>query len=104
MLDRLDDTWRTTRYWAARALDRPPSERYRGRVYSCLFKDHVGTRLLDLINEDQVLFETDYPHTDGTWPHSMKAAEEQVGALSPEVQRKILRGNAIRLLDLPFDP
>jgi predicted TIM-barrel fold metal-dependent hydrolase len=68
-----------------------------------LFKDHVGTRLLDLIGEDQVLFETDYPHTDGTWPNSMKAAEEQVGGLPEETQYKILRGNAIELLDLPFD-
>jgi predicted TIM-barrel fold metal-dependent hydrolase len=103
LLDRLDDTWRTTRYWGASSLERPPSSRYAGRVYSCLFKDHVGNRLLDLIGEDQVLFETDYPHTDGTWPNSIKAAEEQVGELPEETQHKILRRNAIQLLGLPFD-
>ena len=28
------------------------------------------------------MFETDYPHQDGTWPHSRQAAAEQFGTLS----------------------
>jgi len=32
-----------------------------------MFKDRVGTRLLDLVGEDQVMFECDYPHGDSTW-------------------------------------
>jgi len=68
-----------------------------------MFKDRVGTRLLDLVGEDQVMFECDYPHGDSTWPETRMRAEELVGGLAPEVQRKILRGNAIRLFNLPFD-
>jgi predicted TIM-barrel fold metal-dependent hydrolase len=103
LLDRLDDAWETVRYWRNQpAIDQPPSTWYWGRVYSCMFKDAVGTRLLDLIGEDQVLFECDYPHNDGTWPETPARAAELVGRLSPETQRKILRGNAIELFDLPF--
>ncbi len=68
-----------------------------------MFKDHVGTRLLDLIGEDQVMFESDYPHGDGTWPNTAARAEELLGHLEPELQRKIVRGTAIELFDLPFE-
>ena len=50
-----------------------------------------------------MLFETDYPHQDGTWPHSREAAAMQFGHLDQAKIDKIARGNAIRLLglDLP---
>jgi len=46
---------------------------------------------------------TDYPHVDSTWPETRRVAEEHVGGLSDEVAYKLLRGNAFRMLDLPFD-
>jgi len=55
--------------------------------------------MLDVVGEDNVMIECDYPHSDTTWPHSLKLAHERLDAagLSPEVQFKILRGNAERL-------
>ena len=49
------------------------------------------------------MFETDYPHQDGTWPHSRRAAAEQFGHLTDTQINKLARGNAIKLfgLDLP---
>ena len=56
-------------------------------------------RNLDTIAENNVMYETDYQHSDTTWPDSIKLARERLDAanLSPEVQHKILRGNAERL-------
>ena len=45
-------------------------------------------------------FETDYPHTDSTWPHTKKVAEEMMQGLSAETVYKIVRGNAIKMLSL----
>jgi hypothetical protein len=39
----------------------------------------------------------DYPHSDTTWPHSIKLAHERLQGLTEDVQYKILRGNAERL-------
>ena len=50
------------------------------------------------------MFETDYPHQDGTFPHSRQTAEKLFGHLDPGVVRKIARGNAIRLLGLDLTP
>jgi hypothetical protein len=51
---------------------------------------------------DNATFETDYPHVDSTWPETKRVAQEHVGGLAPEVAYKLLRGNAIRMLELPF--
>jgi predicted TIM-barrel fold metal-dependent hydrolase len=59
----------------------------------------MGLSMLHVVGEDNVMIETDYPHSDTTWPYSLKLAHERLNAakLSPEVQYKILRGNAERL-------
>ncbi len=37
---------------------------------------------------DNVVFETDYPHSDSTWPDSRRAASEQFGHLDPDSVRE----------------
>jgi predicted TIM-barrel fold metal-dependent hydrolase len=105
LLERIDDVWETHRGWANGQLNCPerPSTYYYRQIHSCFFKDSVGVELLDKAGLDNVMFETDYPHQDGTWPHSREAAAMQFGHLPQPSIDKIARGNAIRLLrlDLP---
>ena len=68
-----------------------------------MFKDRVGTRLLDLIGEDQVMFESDYPHLESTWPNTTNRVNDLLGDLSSELQYKVARGTAIKLFRLSFD-
>ena len=84
-------------------LPEPPSFYYHRQIYSCFFKDTAGMKLLDEVGVDNVLFETDYPHSDGTFPHSREVAHRLFGHLDEEVVYKLARGNAIKLFDLPFD-
>jgi hypothetical protein len=52
--------------------------------------------------DDQICFETDYPHADSTFPHSKKVVEDictQAG-LNDEETYKLLRGNAIKAFGL----
>jgi predicted TIM-barrel fold metal-dependent hydrolase len=102
LLERVDDVWETHKGWAQGQLNcpEPPSMYYHRQFYSCFFKDAVGVELLDKVGLDNVLFETDYPHQDGTWPHSREAAAMQFGHLPQPAIDKIARGNAIRLLSL----
>jgi predicted TIM-barrel fold metal-dependent hydrolase len=102
VLERADDVWSTHRGWSNSQLHcpEPPSTYYYDHVYSAFFKDAVGVSMLDIVGEDNVVFETDYPHQDGTWPDSRRAAAEQFGHLDQAVIDKIARGNAIRLLGL----
>jgi predicted TIM-barrel fold metal-dependent hydrolase len=51
------------------------------------------------------MIETDYPHSDSTWPNCLEHANKQLVALSDEDRHKIMRGNAERLFHfLPAEP
>ncbi len=62
--------------------------------------DRAGLASIDAIGADQVTFETDYPHADGTWPHSKSVAEKLFAGLDQELVRKIVRYNTIELFQL----
>jgi predicted TIM-barrel fold metal-dependent hydrolase len=100
-VERADDTWQTHQ-WAQgeTRLPRPPSEYYEQSVYSCFFKDTVGVELIDRVGIDRVMFETDYPHQDGTFPNTLRVAESLFSHLPQDQVDKIARENAIRLFDL----
>ena len=107
LLERADDVWLTHRGWSNSQLycPEPPSTYYYRQIWSCFFKDPVGMALLERVGPRNVVFETDYPHQDGTWPHSVEAAAEQFGDQPPEIVNRLARGNAIELLglDLPLE-
>ena len=102
LLERIDDVWETHRGWShsQQYTKDPPSTQYWDHIYSTFFKDPVGIANLDRIGSDNVIFETDYPHQDGTWPFSREQAAEQFGHLDEATIHKIARGNAIRILGL----
>ena len=102
ILERVDDVWSEHRAWGGVAdlIPEPPSTYYYRQVYGCFFRDQHGLNSLDVIGVDNVTFETDYPHTDSTWPHTKEVAEKMMGHLPADVQYKILRGNAIKMLSL----
>jgi predicted TIM-barrel fold metal-dependent hydrolase len=103
VLERADDVWNQHRGWQGQSLPEPPSSYYYRSVYTCFFRDRVGARLLDLVGEDNATFESDYPHTDSTWPNSKAVAEECLAGLPDEVVWKVVRGNALRMLSIAPD-
>ncbi|MEI2816180.1 MAG: amidohydrolase family protein [Microthrixaceae bacterium] len=105
VLERVDDVWKEHRAWGGVAdlIPEPPSTYYYRQVYGCFFRDKHGLESLHRVGVDNVTFETDYPHTDTTWPHTLEVATAMVDHLPADVQYKVLRGNAIRMLHLDID-
>jgi predicted TIM-barrel fold metal-dependent hydrolase len=104
-LERMDDVWSEHRAWAGvrDIVPEPPSTYFHRQVFGCFFRDRHGLESLGTIGVDNVTFETDYPHTDSTWPHTKKVAEEMFAGLDDETIYKVVRGNAIRMLSLDLD-
>jgi predicted TIM-barrel fold metal-dependent hydrolase len=102
VLERADDVWREHRAWGGvkDIVPEPPSTYYYRQIYGCFFRDRHGLESLDRVGVDNITFETDYPHTDSTWPDTKAVAEDLVRGLSDEAVYKIMRGNAIRMLSL----
>ena len=105
VLERADVVWAENRGWGgiADTVLEPPSQIFRKHVYGCFFDDAAGLRNLDAIGADRVTYETDYPHSDSTWPHSLKVAQEQMVHLDDATVYDLVRGNAIRMLHLNED-
>jgi predicted TIM-barrel fold metal-dependent hydrolase len=103
-LERADEVWSHNRGWNEvwGKIPNPPSSYFPGRIYCSFFSDKFGLKHLDEIGEDNVMFETDYPHSDSNWPTSQDVARQQTEAagLDEETTEKVVRGNARRLLAL----
>jgi predicted TIM-barrel fold metal-dependent hydrolase len=102
ILERADTVWEENRGWGGIAdkVPEPPSEVFKKHVYGCFFDDPHGLQNLDAIGEDNVTYESDYPHSDSTWPHTAKIAADQMAHLSDAQVYKLVRGNAITMLHL----
>lgn len=77
-----------------------PSEYFRRNAFATYERDAVGTRLIDLIGEDNVMWGSDYPHPDGTWPESQAFIAAETAHLSEATRRKVLHDNAAKLFKL----
>jgi predicted TIM-barrel fold metal-dependent hydrolase len=101
-LERADTVWQEHNAWqnSKRLCPEPPSTYYYDRVFGCFTWDRHGVKSLDEVGENNICFETDYPHTDTTWPSSKVYCEKVLEGLDDEKKYKILRGNAIRMLEL----
>jgi len=100
VLQRLESIWERSIKFEKALRERvpdPPSSYVRGRIYFCIFDDLHGLRSRDIIGMDQIMFETDYPHNDSTFPHSKEVATKHVAeaGLTVDETWKLVRGNAI---------
>jgi predicted TIM-barrel fold metal-dependent hydrolase len=95
-LERMDAVWHE-RVGGIDHLAEPPSTYVRGRVFGCIFDDQHGLRSRNEVGLGQILFETDYPHQNGTWPNSRAVAHRLCAeaAMNAEECYRVLRGNAI---------
>ena len=107
MVERMDDSYAkfldAEEYWRAYGglqLTMPPSAYYRRQVWATFQTDHVGLRVVDVLGEHRVMWASDYPHADSTWPESQKAIEENFKDVAPEARRRILCDNARELYGL----
>jgi predicted TIM-barrel fold metal-dependent hydrolase len=83
-----------------RPLKFMPSEVFRRQVWATYQQDLVGLHLVEFFGEGHMMWASDYPHPDSTWPFSQKVIEKETAHLSPDVKREIIRENARAFYDL----
>ena len=62
--------------------------------------DRVGTKLIDEMGVETLMWGSDYPHPDGVWPESAKYIGEQFADLPADVTRKMTCENAEKFYGL----
>ena len=79
-----------------------PRQVFEKHILCCFINEPIGVELIDHFNVDNVCWESDYPHSDGTWPMAPEMLAERLAALPEDQIRKISHENAMRLYQ--FDP
>jgi predicted TIM-barrel fold metal-dependent hydrolase len=77
-----------------------PSEYFRRQIWVTFQDDLAGMHMLTYLDEDRVMWASDYPHPASTWPNSQAVIERQTAHLSPATKQKILSDNARKLYRL----
>jgi predicted TIM-barrel fold metal-dependent hydrolase len=106
VMQRMDNSWKKfagdSRNDERRCARELPSNVVPGRVFGSIFDDLEGLQRRDVLGVEQIMVETDYPHTDSTYPNSKKILTELVTAagLSDDEIMKVIRTNAIKVYGL----
>lgn len=100
LLDRLDNIIDRSGYGLG--WDMRPADVLKRNFWFCTIDDPSTIVTRHRIGVENILFETDYPHGDGTWPDTQKVVEEVYGELPDHELRAILCENAARLFRHPL--
>jgi len=98
-LQRMEQHWRFSGNSEHEYLTRRPSEYFKSNFYVAFRGDEPTMKAaLDLVGDDNFLWDTDYPHPDGTFPWGIGA---MIGQSIPDSsKRKILWENPVRAFRL----
>jgi hypothetical protein len=84
-------------------LPRKPSECFKEHWYATDWFDQNRGNLQGLmgsVGEDDILFETDFPHPTCLYPKPLDTIADKMSTLRPETRRKVLGENAAKLYRL----
>jgi predicted TIM-barrel fold metal-dependent hydrolase len=74
-----------------------PSDFFHRNVVLSFQEDAVGIRLRDVIGVDNMMWGSDYPHSESTFPQSRKILAEILAGVPDDEQAKIAGGNTARV-------
>ena len=85
--------------WAG--IDITPTEVFHRNFWHCVLDDPANMRLVDVIGNDRVMIEADYPHLDSSWPNTQAVFERQLTTATEEQIRRVTWQNASELFRHP---
>jgi len=81
-----------------------PSDVLRRNFWFCMIDDPSTISTIPEIGVENILFESDYPHGDGTWPDTQHVMDKLLSGLPKEQIRMIGCENAAKLYRHPLPP
>ena len=104
-LDRLDYTY-TQRptgelyVWHRFKEDMLPSDYFHRNVFLGFQEDDLGIKMRDIIGVNNLLWGSDYPHMESTFPRTQEILQEILADCTEEEKAKIVGGNSARVYNL----
>ena len=93
----MDHVYERHRYHTQSELTEPPSFYFHRQVFGTFIDDVVGVRNRDIIGVENIMWSSDYPHVNSSWPSSREYIERHFGDVPLDERRKMLGENVARL-------
>jgi predicted TIM-barrel fold metal-dependent hydrolase len=81
-------------------ITKTPHEYFRDNMFACMVTDEFAIESRHTIGIDNLMWEGDFPHTDGMYPHSRTNLERVLSDVPDDEARKICQINAQRAFRL----
>ena len=103
-LQKMDEAYLKHHFWVRPKLRELPSQYYRNNCYASFGEDDAAIALVERFNlTDNFMWANDYPHHEGSWPHSEPAIYRTFGnELKEETRAKLLGLNAAKCFGFPI--
>ena len=95
--DRLNEGHRQHFMFDEGRLRRSPKEYLMSHVYASFQHDETAVPAFENMGYRNIMFGTDYPHAEGTYPHTQKVLRELLQAADPETSYRIRIGAFLEL-------
>jgi predicted TIM-barrel fold metal-dependent hydrolase len=96
-LEAMDDAYREHALWVRPKLAELPSFYFRRQGFVTFQRDPVGLANVGLTGARCLLWGSDHPHPEGTFPESRRILEEQLRGVPEDVAARVVRDNAAEL-------
>ena len=101
LLDRLDHMGRYSSMYGTWQSELTPADVLQRNFWFCAVEDQSTFALRYRIGLEHILLESDYPHSDSTWPETQRVIHEEIGGLPDEDIKKMTWENASKLYRHP---
>ncbi len=101
VLDLMDHWWNDHKGWMKPRLEEAPSNYFHRNFYATFEDDRAGVRTRDIVGIDNIMWGSDYPHTEGVWPFSRRQVARDFVDCPPAETQKIVYDNVAALFGFP---
>lgn len=96
----MDETWQKQRYWTKSELTELPSFYMDRNVFGSFIHDRAGIEMRHFPGAGNIMWSSDYPHSETTYPHSQSVIEELFHDIPDADKRMIIGDRAKQLFKL----
>ncbi len=97
MAEYMDRTWGKQRFWTESKLVNPPSFYMDQNVYGSFIHDRTGILNRDRPGGKNIMWSSDYPHSETTWPNSQAVIARDFEGIPEADVREIVCDRAARI-------
>lgn len=94
LCERMDEAFEEHQKWVSPKLEEPPSGYLRRQVRVTFGAERAPLLTREVTSAAPLMWASDYPHPEGTWPESQQRVEKACRGLPDDEVDAIVRGNA----------